>query len=246
MCFQGRGGAARHTMNRFAFLLPRSPMPQPVRVWDLPTRIFHWALVAAVVALAATAYLPGFWIVWHSRLGYAVLALLLFRLVWGFAGGRWSRFANFVYAPRSVLNYFRGKAHPDHLVGHNPLGAASVFAMLAVLLAQAASGLFTDDEISFTGPLNRFVSSANGLAATWYHKQVGQWLLVALIALHIAAILYYLLRKKENLVKPMIVGDKLLERAVAPSRDDARSRLAALLLFGICAGLVYLLVNLGG
>ena len=89
---------------------------------------------------------------WHARLGYAVLALLLFRLVWGFVGGRWSRFASFLYAPRSVLAYLRGQPHPDHLVGHNPLGAGSVFAMLAVLLAQVATGLVSDDEIAFTGP----------------------------------------------------------------------------------------------
>lgn len=220
-------------------------MPQPVRVWDLPTRLFHWALVAALLGLFATAYLPGSWIVWHSRLGYTVLALVLFRIVWGFTGGRWSRFAAFIYAPRSVLAYLRGRAHPDHLVGHNPLGAASVFAMLGVLLAQAGSGLVTDDEIAFTGPLNRFVSSANGLTATWYHKDVGQWLLVGLVVLHIGAVLYYLVFKKDNLVKPMIAGDKLLDAPVAPSRDDLRSRCGALLLMGLCAGLVYLVVYLG-
>lgn len=221
-------------------------MPQPVRVWDLPTRLFHWALVAAVAGLFATAYWPGFWIVWHSRLGYAVLALVLFRLAWGFAGGRWSRFNAFIHAPGSVLDYLRGRAHPDHLVGHNPLGAAFVFAMLAALLAQAASGLFTDDEIAFTGPLNRFVSNATGVTATWYHKDVGQWMLVALVVLHIGAVLYYLVGKKDNLIKPMITGDKRLDAPVAASRDDTRSRLGALLLLGLCAGLVYLLVTLGG
>ena len=220
-------------------------MPQAVRVWDLPTRLFHWALVAVVLGLFATAYLPGSWIVWHSRLGFAVLALVLFRVVWGFAGGRWSRFSAFFYAPRSVLAYLRGQAHPDHLVGHHPLGAASVLAMLALLLAQAGSGLFTDDEIAFTGPLNRFVSSASGLTATWYHKDLGQWLLVALVVLHMAAVLYYLVGKKDDLIGPMIGGDKLLEAPVAPSRDDLRSRLGALLLMGLCAGLVYLVVNLG-
>lgn len=221
-------------------------MTKSVRIWDLPTRVFHWALVAGVAAAFATAYLPGSWIVWHSRLGYAMLALLLFRLVWGLVGGRWSRFASFLYSPRSVVGYLRGRAHPEHLVGHNPLGAASVFAMLAVLLAQIASGLISDDEIAFAGPLNRYVSSTTGLLATWYHKDVGQWLLAGLVGLHVMAVLYYLLRKKENLIWPMVLGDKLLANEVPPSRDDGRTRFAALLVLCFCAGAVYLLVNLGG
>jgi cytochrome b len=221
-------------------------MPNTVRVWDLPTRLFHWALVACVAGLLTTAYLPGSWTEWHARIGYTVLALLLFRIVWGFAGGRWSRFASFIYSPGSVINYLRGKPHPDHLIGHTPLGAGSVFAMLAFLLAQVATGLISDDEIAFTGPLNRFVASAQGLAATWYHKRVGQWVIIGLVVLHIAAILYYLLRKKDNLIRPMVGGDKAVDRAVLPSRDDARSRLAALVVFAVCAGFVTWLVRLGG
>jgi cytochrome b len=183
---------------------------------------------------------------WHARVGYAVLALLLFRIVWGFVGGRWSRFASFIYAPTSVLKYLRGKAHPDHLVGHNPLGAASVFAMLLFLLIQVATGLVGDDEISFTGPLNRFVSTANGLAATWYHKRIGQWVIIGLVALHIAAVLYYLFRKRDNLIKPMVDGDKTLAAAVEPSRDDAASRIMALLVVFVCGAAVAWLVKLGG
>lgn len=214
-------------------------MRDSVRVWDLPTRLFHWALVACILGLAFTGYAPGSWIEWHARLGYSVGALLLFRIVWGFIGGRWSRFASFVYSPRSVVNYLRGKAHPDHLIGHNPLGAGSVFAMLGFLLAQVATGLVSDDEIAFTGPLNRFIDSSKGLAATWYHKQVGQWVLLALVVLHIAAILYYLRKKKDNLVAPMVHGDKPAGSAVAPSRDDTASRLVALGVFAACAALMY-------
>lgn len=217
-----------------------------VRVWDLPTRLFHWALVACVAGLFATAYLPGSWIEWHARLGYAVLALILFRLVWGIVGGRWSRFRSFLYGPGSVVGYLRGRAHADHLVGHNPLGAASVIAMLLVLLAQVATGLVSDDEIAFTGPLNRYVSSALGLQATWFHKDVSQWLLLALIALHVLAILYYLLAKKDNLVGPMVHGDKQLPQPVAGSRDDAASRLLALVVLAASAGAVYALVRLAG
>lgn len=216
-----------------------------VRVWDLPTRIFHWLLVACVVCLFITGYRGGDAMAWHARFGYAVLALLLFRLVWGFVGGRWSRFASFLYAPRNVLAYLRGRSHPDHLVGHNPLGAGSVFAMLLVLLAQVGTGLVGDDEISFQGPLNRFVSSAAGLSATGYHKNVGQWLLVALVALHVAAVLFYLVRKRQNLTRAMVSGDKEVAAATAASRDDAGTRLGAALLLGACAGAVAWLVGLG-
>jgi len=221
-------------------------MSKRVRIWDLPTRLFHWALVACLVGLAMTGYRGGAAMDWHARLGYAVLTLLLFRIAWGFMGGRWSRFASFVYSPRTLIRYLKGTPHPDHLVGHSPLGAASVFAMLAVLLAQVMTGLVGDDEISFTGPLNRFVAGSQGLAATWYHKRVGQWILLGLVVLHIAAVLFYLWKKKDNLVQPMLRGDKTLRHAVAPSRDDAASRLAALAVLAACAGAVTGLVKLGG
>ena len=100
-------------------------MAHRIRVWDLPTRLFHWLLALCVVGLVVTGKVGGAAMDWHARLGYAVLALLLFRLAWGFIGGHWSRFATFLYAPRSVGAYLAGRGHPDHLVGHNPLGAGS-------------------------------------------------------------------------------------------------------------------------
>jgi cytochrome b len=217
-------------------------MPHLVRVWDLPTRVFHWLLAAAVIALVATAYAGA--MQWHARLGYTVFALLLFRLLWGFVGGRWSRFGSFLYAPRSVSHYLAGRAHPDHLVGHNPLGAGSVFAMLLALAAQVGTGLVSDDEIGFVGPLNRFVSSGVGLDATWYHRQVGQWLVIGLVVLHIAAIAWYL-RKRQNLVRPMIVGDKVVAAPAPSARDDGATRLLALVLIALCAAVVAWTVGLG-
>jgi cytochrome b len=214
-----------------------------IRVWDLPTRLFHWGLVACVVGLVATAYVPGSWIEWHARLGYAVLALLLFRLVWGFVGGRWSRFSAFLYSPRSILAYVRGQGHPDHLIGHNPLGAFSVFAMKLALLVQVATGLVSDDEIAFQGPLNRWVDSSKGLAATWYHKDVGQWLVVALVVLHVLAIAFYQLKKKENLIGPMLHGDKPASPEVIGSRDDAATRLLGALVLAACVGAVLWLIR---
>ena len=122
---------------------------QPVRIWDLPTRAFHWSLAACVTGSIISAYIGGNAMVWHLRLGYAVFTLLAFRVLWGFAGGRWSRFANFIYSPATVLRYLRGqsRAHEHHEAGHNPLGALSVFGLLALLAAQVGTGLFADDEI---------------------------------------------------------------------------------------------------
>lgn len=222
-------------------------MRNKIRVWDLPTRVFHWALVACVLGLVVSGKIGGAAIDWHARLGYAVLTLLLFRLVWGVVGGRWSRFGAFLYSPGSVVNYLKGRAHPDHLVGHNPLGAASVFAMLLFLLFQVGTGLVSDDEISFTGPLNRLVASSTGLAATWYHKSVGQWVLIGLALLHIAAICWYLWKKKENLIAPMVVGDKEVAGAApAASRDDVTTRLSAAVILGLCAAAVAWLVQRNG
>lgn len=218
-------------------------MATTVRVWDLPTRIFHWALVACVAGLLATAWLPGDRVELHARFGYAVLALLLFRIVWGLVGGRWSRFSSFVSSPASTVAYLRGRAHPDHLVGHNPLGALSVLAMLLVLLVQVTTGLVSDNQESFTGPLNRFVSNATGLAATWYHEAVGQWLIVALIVLHLGAIGYHAVRKGENLVRPMVVGDKALAGDAAPSADGAGQRLLSLAVLAACAAVVWWMVR---
>ncbi len=222
-----------------------STAPRNIRVWDLPTRIFHWTLAISVVGLVITANLGGNWMVWHFRLGYAVFTLLLFRIVWGFVGGRWSRFAHFIYAPSTLLAYVQGKGKPEHSIGHSPLGAGSVFALLGFLLAQVATGLISDDEISNQGPLNKFVSAARASTATWYHKEVGNKVLIALVVLHIVAILFYLYKKKTNLITPMLRGDKQLTYSAPPSRDDAASRSVAALVLALCAGVVWWVVRLG-
>ncbi len=214
-----------------------------VRVWDLPTRIFHWALVVFIICLVISGLKGGDAMVWHLRFGYTVLSLLLFRIIWGLVGGRWSRFGAFMYAPQSVVNYLKGRGKPEHSVGHNPLGAGSVFAMLAVLLAQVGTGLFSDDEIATAGPLTRFVSNSMVSLATNYHKNIGKWLLLALVLLHIAAIVYYL-SKKHKLVQAMLHGDKELIAPVPSSRDDALSRLGAAVIFCLCAAFVTWIASL--
>lgn len=209
------------------------------RVWDLPTRLFHWALALAVTGMIGTGL--GGVMEWHFRIGYVVLSLLLFRLLWGFVGGRWSRFGAFIYSPGSFMSYLRGRSHPDHLVGHTPLGAMSVFAVLALLALQVATGLTADDEISASGPLTRFVSGEMVSLATRWHSTVGKWTVIALVSLHVLAVLFYVLVRRHRLVRPMVTGDKLLAAgsSVTPSRDDAVSRLLALVLFALCAGLAW-------
>jgi cytochrome b len=221
-------------------------MTYKTRVWDLPTRIFHWSLPLMIVGLVTTAGLGGDAMAWHFRFGYTVLTLLLFRIVWGLVGGRWSRFSSFIYAPATVLSYAKGLGKPEHSVGHNPLGAGSVFAMLFFLLAQVAAGLFSDDEISNSGPLAKFVSNATVSSATWYHKNVGKVFVFFLIVLHIGVVIYYLRKKKENLIRPMLTGDKDLPQAAISARDDTRSRLLAAIVFGLCAFAVNRLVTFGG
>jgi len=222
--------------------------PSTVRVWDLPTRLFHWVLALTIVGSVVSAKIGGNAMVWHFRFGYLVFALIAFRVLWGLVGGRWSRFSSFIYGPGTVLRYLRGqsRAGEHHDVGHNPLGSFSVFALLAFLALQVATGLVADDEIANIGPLNRFVSGALAGQATHWHKDYGQWILLALVALHIAAILYYLLGKKQNLVRPMIVGDKTLPAGTPAALDNAMTRLLALVLAALCAGGVAWVASLGG
>ena len=213
-------------------------MLRKVRVWDAPTRWFHWLLTVTVIALVVTAKLGGAAMEWHFRLGYTVVALLLFRLVWGVLGGHWSRFGTFLYRPQAVLQYLRGQSKPEQRVGHNPVGALSVFALLSVLLLQSVSGLFSDDEISATGPFSHLVSGDWVSTATWYHTDIGQYALLALVALHVSAILFYWFKKKENLVQPMLTGDKLLDFPARSADDRAIDRVKALIVLGVSTGMV--------
>jgi cytochrome b len=225
-----------------------STPPTPVRVWDLPTRVFHWLLATCVVALVITGNIGGNALVWHMKLGLTVGALLLFRVLWGLVGGRWSRFASFVYAPGTVLRYWRGQASPsEHLeVGHNPLGSFSVFALLILLALQVATGTLADDDIATTGPLNRFVSNATASLATGWHTEWGKAIVFGLVVLHVSAIVYYLRRKKLNLVRPMWTGDKPLPPGTPASTDTPATRALAAVLFAGCAALAVWVDHLGG
>lgn len=208
-----------------------------VRVWDLPTRVFHWLLLVGVVGSVVSAKIGGGAMVWHFRFGFLVLMLVGFRILWGLFGGRWSRFTSFLYAPATVLRYLRGRPQPgdEHVeVGHNPLGAFSVFALLLFLAVQLGTGLIADDEIANIGPLNKFVATETGLLATGWHKTYGQWILITLVVLHVLAIAYYAFAKRRNLVAAMVAGDKLLPPGTPASADGWRQRVLALVLLVVC------------
>ncbi|GAB2488611.1 cytochrome b/b6 domain-containing protein [Comamonas humi] len=216
-----------------------------VRVWDLPTRLFHWALVLCFLGSFISGQIGGNAMVWHFRSGYTIAALLLFRFVWGLVGGYWSRFGQFALGPGKVLAYMRGRGENLHDVGHSPMGAWAVVAMLLLLGLQVASGLMSDDEIAFAGPLTRFVSGEVVGQATSYHKAIGQYLLLGMIALHLLAIVFYIIRLRKTVLRPMFHGHKELAQHVEHSTDTAVTRLLALLVLGACAGFVWWVSSLG-
>ncbi len=206
-----------------------------VRVWDLPTRVFHWSLVVGFAGLVITGEVGGDAMVWHFRLGYTVLSLLLFRVIWGVVGGYWSRFGVFVAGPAAIIRYARGPAQARTVIGHNPLGALSVLAMLAFAFLQIATGLFSDDEIATTGPFAHFASSYWAAKATYFHTEIGKPVLIALVVLHVAAIAFYAMMRKNNLVPAMWHGDTEVADAMQASRDDGRPRILAAVIFVACA-----------
>ena len=175
-----------------------------ITIWDLPTRIFHWTLLVLVSAAIVSAQIGGNAMEWHGRFGAGVLGLLAFRLTWGVIGSTYARFLTFVRGPGAIVAYLRGQWQG---VGHNPLGALSVLAMLLVLLAQGLTGLFADDDISFKGPYAVLISTDTSAWITGLHK-ANVWVLGFLIAAHLGAIAYYARVKKDNLIKPMLLGHK--------------------------------------
>jgi cytochrome b len=217
-----------------------------IRVWDLPIRLFHWVLVVLITVSIITQAIGGNAMEWHFRSGYAVLALIAFRLIWGLVGTRYARFSDFIHGPSSILAYLRGDNDRSYKTyhGHNPIGSLSVFALLGVILVQAVSGLFANDDIAAEGPLVKFVSEELSDSFTWFHTEVSAFVVYFLIGLHIAAIIYYYFGKKRNLVKPMITGDKEVDADAPAANDSWAMRMLAAGILGACAAGVYFLVNL--
>ncbi|MEQ9694780.1 cytochrome b/b6 domain-containing protein [Shimia sp. SDUM112013] len=184
------------------------------KIWDIGTRLFHWALVICVVAAWGLGKFGPNIMTLHFYFGYAVIALLVFRILWGLVGPAPVRFVNFIYGPGKTLKYAATlkDRKPSYWPGHNPIGALSVFAILAILIAQVSTGLFADpDDYINVGPLADMVSSGTNRTATRLHNQMSTVILL-LVLLHVAAILFYKRFKGENLVTPMITGWKLVRK----------------------------------
>ncbi len=216
-----------------------------VLVWDLPVRVFHWVLVLLVISQIVTVSIGGNAMEYHVLGGYAILTLVVFRILWGLLGTPTARFVNFVHGPLAVLRYARSLAstQSELAAGQNPLGGWSVVAMLISLLVQTVSGLFADDEIMTTGPLWKYVSEDTASLFNVIHE-TNALVLVTLICIHLAAILFYLLRKKENLITPMLTGSKQLPDSSSGSLRPAQGVLRALLILVICAGATWLVVTI--
>ena len=186
-----------------------------VRLWDPALRLFHWALAAVVIVTWGLGKFGPTIMTLHIYLGYAVIGLLGFRLIWGFIGPNPARFSHFLFGPKKTLAYAATlpNRRPSYWPGHNPIGALSVFGLLAILGAQVATGLISDpDDFLNVGPLAKYVSFETARWANGWHYRLSLVVLL-LVALHVAAILFYRFWKREDLVSPMITGQKAVRDA---------------------------------
>lgn len=229
-----------------------TPSLRRVPVWDLPTRLFHWVQALLFVALWLTGTDGP--LDWHMWIGEVLLAMLIFRIAWGFLGSRHSRFADFVAGRRSARTHFKemvqvalkgpmGADHKEAHVGHTPLGGWMILALLSLMALQCVTGLFASDEIVTDGPLNHLVSGRTARVLTVIHSTAFDAILALVIA-HIAAALFYLLRKRENLISPLISGRTALAEAEAGREAPLASSWRAILVFAIAAAIVRLVISL--
>lgn len=209
-----------------------SSTDRKVFVWDAPTRLFHWLVVALVVAAYATWRLN--WMDWHAWAGDALLTLLLFRLLWGFFGSETTRFSRFLVAPRVAARQLAHvlRRESDHQVGHNPAGGWMVLLLLALLLGETLTGLYVANDVADAGPLTELVPAPIANAITTLHLIFWDALLAA-VTLHVLAILVYAVAKRQNLLLPMITGWKTLPESVPRPRMAGHAR--AVFLFGCSA-----------
>ena len=213
-------------------------------VWDLPLRLFHWLLVLSLAALWATGEAGFDWMQYHMYLGYWTLGLIVFRLIWGFVGPRHARFSSFVASPAALWRYARGLVAGTlvQTVGHNPLGGIMVIVMLVLVCFQVTTGLFATDDILWTGPYNGAVSGATADRLTSLHHLNFNFILAA-VALHIMAIAFYFLVKKQNLVGAMLHGKKPSAYVAEHEAIPKSQILKAIVVIAISAALVYWLIS---
>ena len=218
-------------------------MKQKIKVWDAPTRLFHWLLVLLMGFMWYSATQGGDMLVWHLRGGLLMLALVVFRLCWGIWGSDTAKFSRFVRPFSEIRRYTQGQMSEDELVGHNPLGALMVIALIAAVLLQATTGLFAADENTFTdsGYLNHLVSSDTGSLMRKIHVNFFN-LLAALAGLHIVTVLAYKFLKKKDLIRPMISGYKYIEgQTVALKFASAAKLIAALVVTAAAVAAILML-----
>ena len=210
-----------------------------VKVWDAPTRLFHWLIVILVALQWWTAKEERLDL--HIALGLTTLGLLLFRLLWGIFGSSTARFATFVKGPRAILAYLGGRAAP--VLGHNPLGALSVLALFGALAVQVGLGLFASDEDGlYGGPFAHLIDPELSEEITELHEQMFDVLLV-LIGLHVAAIVYFAVVRRDDLVTPMITGRRDAPDGVTEMRPAPLWRL--LLALALAGGIVGWIAGFG-
>ncbi|MDI1295710.1 MAG: cytochrome b/b6 domain-containing protein [bacterium] len=216
--------------------MPVADTPLYARIWDAPIRLFHWLLVA----LLAFSWWSGenHEMEWHRLSGYGILGLLIFRIYWGFVGGRTARFAQFLRGPRVALAYIRslGTSTYDAAPGHNPVGGWSVLLMLVTLLVMVGAGLFAVDVDGLeSGPLADYVSFDQGRLASDVHGIVFNFIL-ALVALHVLAIFAYLLILRTNLISPMIHGRRRVKTpaTIAPLHASPWKALVGIFIAAAC------------
>jgi cytochrome b len=211
----------------------------PIRVWDLPTRLFHWAIVVLLGVSWLSESLG--WMELHFLSGYSTIALLLFRLGWGFVGSETSRFARFLRSPLTGLRYLASfrRLGPDTEIGHNAAGGWMVLVLLALLAVQAGTGLFANDDGDTEGPLFRYVSKDQSDWLSHIHS-INFTLIQIAVCVHIVAVLAYLVLKRHDLLRPMITGRKYLPEGVSPPLLVGLPRAAILLAIAIAVVVVAL------
>jgi cytochrome b len=223
---------------------PPQSRPSTVRVWDIPVRIFHWLLVALIIVSFTTAQIGGNAMQIHEFSGFTILTLVLFRLLWGVFGSTYARFSELVRHPRQAIQYARSlrRGRPPSFAGHNPLGGWMIVALLLCLLVQTGTGLFANDDIMTEGPLFDWVSKRTSDVLSDIHG-INFYVLLVLVVLHVAAALYYLWGRHENLILPLLTGRKQLREAQDIPESRGGPLWLALLLLAACAVGVYLLVR---
>lgn len=213
-------------------------MKDIVKVWDAPLRIFHWALVISVTGAMISGWVGGNMMIWHGRFGWAILALLGFRLAWGFFGSTYARWCEIIRAPFHLSTYMRGQWYG---AGHNPLGAFSVFALLGLVAFQLFTGLAGTDDIAFRGPLYRLFDPSTSSWLTGLHRE-GKWFLLGIIGLHLLAILFYTLIKRQHILRAMITGSR--QREDIREKDAKGGTVLGFILSVIFAGILVYVVDM--